>query len=67
MVQQRLIPVAVDAAILTFHRTPTGWTLAVRACPAGGRLLEGDPELYEALTHGELIDVVDATLNGWEA
>lgn len=66
MVQQRLLPVAVDAAILTIHRGPKGWSLAVRACPRGGRLLEGEPELYEGLTKGELTDVVDATLEGWE-
>lgn len=60
----RLFPVDTDIALFTLSREPDGWRLSVREGPSQSRLLEDEPDVYEALTLDEAADVLGAVLDG---
>lgn len=60
----RLFPVDVDIATFVLSREEAGWRLAVRQGVSGGRLLEQEPDVYEACSLAEAADVMAAVVDG---
>lgn len=67
MNQPRLFALPTDTVMISVQRTPGGYSVVVRACERGGLLLESPTDLYDDLCHLEMVDVVCASLDGFEA